>query len=175
MITASGGGFFTRVCNARSMGPRLRSVAIVSARAKARSRTGRLSTAKEPAASSKPLRRSSAASSMASAAKRGFSAVSSMAVAGFCGWRGGDIAPKSVMRNTRARMTAPMSDETTDQPAAAAPGKPLTPAAKRALAEAAARHAAAAEAKTAPEDGGPKGLEPTRFGDWERKGLAVDF
>jgi hypothetical protein len=25
------------------------------------------------------------------------------------------------------------------------------------------------------EDGGPSGLEPTRFGDWERKGLAVDF
>ncbi|MDC0074324.1 DUF1674 domain-containing protein [Alphaproteobacteria bacterium] len=25
------------------------------------------------------------------------------------------------------------------------------------------------------EYGGPKGLEPTRYGDWERKGLAVDF
>ncbi|HEX2818441.1 MAG TPA: DUF1674 domain-containing protein, partial [Phenylobacterium sp.] len=25
------------------------------------------------------------------------------------------------------------------------------------------------------EQGGPKGLEPTRFGDWERKGIAVDF
>jgi hypothetical protein len=25
------------------------------------------------------------------------------------------------------------------------------------------------------EDGGPAGLEPTRFGDWERKGIAVDF
>ena len=25
------------------------------------------------------------------------------------------------------------------------------------------------------EFGGPKGLEPTRYGDWERKGLAVDF
>ncbi|MBL4690661.1 MAG: DUF1674 domain-containing protein [Rhodospirillales bacterium] len=23
--------------------------------------------------------------------------------------------------------------------------------------------------------GGPKGLEPTRYGDWERKGRAVDF
>ncbi len=56
-----------------------------------------------------------------------------------------------------------------------APGKTLTPAAKRALEEAAARHAAAAELQRAPEDGGPAGLEPTRFGDWERKGLAVDF
>ena len=25
------------------------------------------------------------------------------------------------------------------------------------------------------EIGGPKGLEPTRYGDWERKGIAVDF
>ncbi|MBM3503950.1 MAG: DUF1674 domain-containing protein [Alphaproteobacteria bacterium] len=25
------------------------------------------------------------------------------------------------------------------------------------------------------EIGGPKGLEPTRYGDWERKGLCVDF
>ena len=57
----------------------------------------------------------------------------------------------------------------------AAPGKPLPPAAKRALEEAAARHAAAEDARLAHEAGGPKGLEPTRFGDWERKGLAVDF
>ncbi|WP_286712075.1 DUF1674 domain-containing protein, partial [Brevundimonas sp. UBA1471] len=25
------------------------------------------------------------------------------------------------------------------------------------------------------EVGGPRGPEPTRYGDWERKGLAVDF
>lgn len=25
------------------------------------------------------------------------------------------------------------------------------------------------------EFGGPKGLEPTRYGDWERKGRCVDF
>ena len=57
-----------------------------------------------------------------------------------------------------------------------APKKPLTPAARRALAEAAERRAAA-EAHTAgePERGGPSGPEPTRFGDWERKGIAVDF
>lgn len=30
------------------------------------------------------------------------------------------------------------------------------------------------EAKAA-EKGGPKGEEPTRFGDWERKGIAYDF
>ncbi len=25
------------------------------------------------------------------------------------------------------------------------------------------------------ETGGPKGLEPTRYGDWERKGRCIDF
>jgi hypothetical protein len=25
------------------------------------------------------------------------------------------------------------------------------------------------------EIGGPKGPEPTRYGDWERKGICVDF
>ncbi len=59
----------------------------------------------------------------------------------------------------------------------AAPGKHLSPAAIRALEEAEARrvHAAAQEAKRVAEQGGPSGLEPTRFGDWERKGIAVDF
>jgi hypothetical protein len=58
----------------------------------------------------------------------------------------------------------------------AAPGKALSEAAKRALAEAAERRAHAEAAATMPgEDGGPAGLEPTRFGDWERKGVAVDF
>jgi hypothetical protein len=38
------------------------------------------------------------------------------------------------------------------------------------------RRKAAADAAEKPvELGGPKGLEPTRYGDWERKGLAVDF
>jgi hypothetical protein len=63
-----------------------------------------------------------------------------------------------------------------DLPPNAAPGKPLSPAARRALEEAAARQAAETEAAARePEQGGPKGPEPTRFGDWERKGLAVDF
>lgn len=31
-------------------------------------------------------------------------------------------------------------------------------------------------AAPAPEEvGGPKGPEPTRFGDWERKGRCIDF
>ena len=53
----------------------------------------------------------------------------------------------------------------------------LPPAAQRALAEAEDRrrkqdqHAAAFPK----ELGGREGPEPVRFGDWERKGLAVDF
>jgi hypothetical protein len=62
-----------------------------------------------------------------------------------------------------------------DAPPHAAPGKPLNPPARRALEEAEARRRAAEAAEPAPEQGGPKGPEPTRFGDWERKGIAVDF
>lgn len=61
----------------------------------------------------------------------------------------------------------------TEEPPKREAPKPLTPEARRALVEAAARRVEA-EAMP-PEQGGPKGLEPTRFGDWERKGIAVDF
>jgi hypothetical protein len=61
-------------------------------------------------------------------------------------------------------------------------GKVLPPAAQRALAEAEARRnaaaakAAAANAEPAPKEfQGPQGPEPTRYGDWERKGIASDF
>jgi len=57
----------------------------------------------------------------------------------------------------------------------ATPEREISPTARQALLEAAARRDADAEAKLAPELGGRKGPEPTRFGDWERKGLAVDF
>jgi hypothetical protein len=63
----------------------------------------------------------------------------------------------------------------TDLPPGAATDKPLPPAARRALEEAAARHAAQREAALPTEEGGRDGPEPTRFGDWERKGVAVDF
>lgn len=65
---------------------------------------------------------------------------------------------------------------TTSLPPNANPDKPLTPAALRALQEAEERRLAAeAEAARQAELGGPTGPEPTRFGDWERKGIAVDF
>jgi hypothetical protein len=66
-----------------------------------------------------------------------------------------------------------MEDDT--PPPGAAPGKTLTPAARRALEEAALRRAVVRKTREASERGGPEGPEPTRFGDWERKGVAVDF
>jgi len=51
----------------------------------------------------------------------------------------------------------------------------IADAGKRAAAEAQARRAGEHDGKLPPELGGPKGPEPTRFGDWERKGIAVDF
>jgi len=55
--------------------------------------------------------------------------------------------------------------------------RPLSPAAERALAEAAARRAERERAVAIPpkESGGPSGPEPTRYGDWENKGIASDF
>jgi len=54
---------------------------------------------------------------------------------------------------------------------------PLTPEAERALAEAAARRAERDRHKTPREKevGGRDGPEPTRYGDWEKDGLASDF
>lgn len=60
-----------------------------------------------------------------------------------------------------------MSDTPTDLP----------PAAQRALAEAADRRAAqlAKEKATPKELGGRDGLDPARYGDWEKKGIVIDF
>lgn len=62
-----------------------------------------------------------------------------------------------------------MSDTPTDD-------RPDLPeAAKRALAEAEARRKAAKAQDLPQELGGRDGPEPVRFGDWEKKGIAVDF
>lgn len=53
--------------------------------------------------------------------------------------------------------------------------KKLPPAARRALEEAEQRRLEAAGKRPEKEIGGPRGKEPTRYGDWERKGRAVDF
>jgi hypothetical protein len=76
------------------------------------------------------------------------------------------------------------ADETPPQPSAgdaaddrATEQRPLSPAAERALAEAAARRVE--RDRTAPdrpkEISGRDGPEPTRYGDWEVKGLTSDF
>jgi hypothetical protein len=71
--------------------------------------------------------------------------------------------------------------ERSPSPPEPAPRKPLTPAAQRALVEAEARRKAAEEAaaqnaaERPKEFQGPKGPEPTRYGDWETKGIASDF
>lgn len=61
----------------------------------------------------------------------------------------------------------------------AADGKRLSPAARRALEEAAQRRteidARAAELAKTKEHQGRGGLEPVRYQDWEVKGLASDF
>lgn len=55
-------------------------------------------------------------------------------------------------------------------------GKKLTPEAVRALAEAEARRKEAANVPPRPKElHGRKGPEPTRYGDWENKGIASDF
>ena len=51
----------------------------------------------------------------------------------------------------------------------------LPDVAKRALAEAEARRKAAKELDLPVELGGRDGPEPVRYGDWEKKGIAVDF
>lgn len=66
----------------------------------------------------------------------------------------------------------PMTDQAAPPPAVAAR---IAEAARRALAEAAERRAREPDRQLPPELGGPKGPEPTRYGDWERKGILSDF
>lgn len=51
----------------------------------------------------------------------------------------------------------------------------LPPEAQRALAEAEDRRKKAQAQDLPTELGGRDGPEPVRYGDWERKGIAVDF
>lgn len=73
----------------------------------------------------------------------------------------------------------PAPEPSPPAPLRAAPGKELTPAARRALEEAAARsaerEARERELARVREIDGRGGLEPVRYNDWEVKGLASDF
>lgn len=67
-------------------------------------------------------------------------------------------------------------EERRDESQPAAPDKPLTPAAQRALAEAEERRAKAdGEAARPREVGGRDGPDPARYGDWEKGGIVSDF
>jgi hypothetical protein len=63
----------------------------------------------------------------------------------------------------------------TDQATANHVAARIAEAGARARAEADARGEKEGKYQLPPEQGGPKGPEPTRYGDWERKGIAVDF
>jgi hypothetical protein len=74
----------------------------------------------------------------------------------------------------RLPMTAP------EQPEKPKPERSLPPEAERALAEAETRRRLldqrrAAEPKAPKEVGGRDGPDPTRYGDWEKDGIASDF
>lgn len=56
-----------------------------------------------------------------------------------------------------------------------APTPPATPAARSSSAPAADLKPQPAAPARKPEIGGPKGPEPTRYGDWEKGGRCIDF
>ncbi len=67
-------------------------------------------------------------------------------------------------------------DDKSVSSASAGPKRKLPAAAVRALQEAETRRRAAEAAQPPPpEVNGRKGPDPVRFGDWEKKGIAIDF
>ena len=83
-------------------------------------------------------------------------------------------ANSEAMPNDPTPQPPPAGEAAMDQPGEK---RPLTPAAERALAEAAARRAERdrMQIDKPKESGGRDGPEPTRYGDWEKDGLASDF
>jgi len=99
------------------------------------------------------------------------------------GWANGiakfaSLRPAHGYAKSKAMPNAPTSPQSVPaggrQPAAK---RPLTPAAQRALDEAAARRAEHDRQSTErpKEIAGRDGPEPTRYGDWEINGLTSDF
>ncbi|KAF0174581.1 MAG: hypothetical protein FD162_1019 [Rhodobacteraceae bacterium] len=73
-------------------------------------------------------------------------------------------------------MAVYQQQETRKETAMSETSKPDLPAAAlRALAEAEERRRLAGKVELPVELGGRKGPEPVRYGDWEKKGLAIDF
>ncbi|HEV2651975.1 MAG TPA: DUF1674 domain-containing protein [Rhizomicrobium sp.] len=65
--------------------------------------------------------------------------------------------------------------KTAEKPTKAEIEARIKAAGERALAEAAERRAAEVPQERPKELGGQKGPEPTRYGDWEKKGIISDF
>jgi hypothetical protein len=81
------------------------------------------------------------------------------------------------MVSCRFEFNIPMSDtdHKNEGEISPAPPRALTPAAKRALAEAEARRKATVPEEMPAEVGGRGGADPARYGDWEINGRAIDF
>jgi hypothetical protein len=99
-------------------------------------------------------------------------------------WFGGCLGQGATYIKRELRKERPMVKKPTPKeppvpdnpiPPMPEPGPDLPPAAQRALAEAAARREAARNLELPPELGGRDGPEPVRYGDWEKKGIAIDF
>jgi hypothetical protein len=78
---------------------------------------------------------------------------------------------------TEKSLTHGATDSVREPAPAAGPTRELSPAARRALAEAAVRRAQI-DGKSndcGKEVNGRGGLDPARYGDWEVKGIAHDF
>ena len=74
-------------------------------------------------------------------------------------------------------MNDPENSETHTSESELRPARVLSPAAQRALAEAAERRQLQDKRATArpKEIGGREGPDPVRYGDWEKGGIAWDF
>jgi hypothetical protein len=69
-----------------------------------------------------------------------------------------------------------MADQATPNPTPEQIAARIAEAGKRAKAEALIRRDKEQDKQQLPPElGGPKGPEPTRYGDWERKGIVSDF
>lgn len=96
-------------------------------------------------------------------------------------WYGERVITRALIKKNMSEPSRKSPELSEGSDAGLEPKRPLTPEAKRALAEAEARRQA--QSATDPERdsdqtkevGGRKGPDPVRFGDWENGGIASDF
>lgn len=85
--------------------------------------------------------------------------------------------PRAPAAASESPQLPPSKTTPSSPPAVATAAQNRTPEAMRALAEAEARRLRLAhnDTATAVEVGGRNGPDPTRYGDWEKGGIASDF